>query len=306
METNFLSSQPVDVGGAASPRSLLKNVYSLYHNQFRRWFAITAPTSLLAALILVMDDQRIRAIFGGIPLRELPYHWKEMAEASVLRYGSFFISWFLGCFALAATATAVNGLDADDNPSVWRSDGFQKAREHFGALLLTALLTFCAFLAGMAAIEFVTFEAAKVVGWSRFARFNLGASLVGYEIIAGIVSWLGMSIPILLRGNDSVWDALRKSVKASNGYEGYLFLLVVESTVGSYVAWFAVQYGFQLLLPAALRYTAWYGWFIAFVAVLATAAVEPPMFIGFSLLAAIERAPLQLAANSQQELYFSN
>jgi len=293
VDLNYSIVQPAELGDVPRARVMLKDVYGLYGNQFRRWFGITAPTSLLASEVLLMADQRIHAIYGSIPRGEIQYHWSEILEAGFLRYGSFFISWFLGCFALAAIATVVNGLDLDDGDSVWISDSFHRAREHSGALLAAAVLTFCAFLAGMAVVEFVTFAMIKVMGRSHFARLSLGASLVGYEVVAGIVSWLGMSIPIILRGNTSVWNALKKSVKASNGYEGYLFLLVVESTVGSYVAWYAVQYGFRLLLPAALRYTAWYGWLVAFVAVLATAAVEPPMFIGFSLVAASEHAPSQ-------------
>jgi hypothetical protein len=45
------------------------------------------------------------------------------------------------------------------------------------------------------------------------------------------------------------------------------------------------HYGLALLFPAHLTYTAWYGWLVYFVTILASAAVQPPMFIGFSLLA---------------------
>jgi hypothetical protein len=99
-----------------------------------------------------------------------------------------------------------------------------------------------------------------------------------------------MAIPLILAGGVGAWGALKKSVKLSNGYEGFLFLLVVESVVGSYFAWYAVHFGLPFLLPAQLRYTAWYGWVIYLAAVLASAAVQPPMFIGFSLLASDESA----------------
>jgi hypothetical protein len=61
--------------------------------------------------------------------------------------------------------------------------------------------------------------------------------------------------------------------------------LVIQSVVGSYLAWYAVLYGLALVVPPYLRRTDWYGWGVALVAVLAAAAVEPPLFIGFSLLA---------------------
>lgn len=59
------------------------------------------------------------------------------------------MSWFLGCFALAAIATVVNGFDGEQNDDAWSHDSYQRAREHLGSLLLTGVLTFCAFLAGM-------------------------------------------------------------------------------------------------------------------------------------------------------------
>ena len=74
-------------------------------------------------------------------------------------------------------------------------------------------------------------------------------------------------------------------MKLSNGYEGSLFLLVIDSVVGSYLACYAAIYGVALVFPPHLRYTSWYGWIVLLVGVLAAAAFEPPLFIGFSLLA---------------------
>jgi hypothetical protein len=115
-----------------------------------------------------------------------------------------------------------------------------------------------------------------------------------------------MVIPLILSGNTGAWGALRKSVKLSNGYEGFLFLLVLESMVGSYVAWYAAHYGLTLLFPAHLRYTAWYGWIVYFASVLASAAVQPPIFIGFSLLAANEHARSQFLPDPARRNWSAN
>jgi hypothetical protein len=287
--------QPVELGGVPRPRLLLKNVYGVYTGQFRRWFAITAPTSVLASIILLMADRKIREIYSSFPITEILFHKLEVAETGVLRYGSFFLSWFLGCFALAAIATVANGLNRDEEGSVWISDSFQRAREHFGGLFLTAIVTFSIFLTGMAGVEFILSALIRLLGWARFSRFTYGAYFFGTVAVAGIVSWLGMAIPLLLAENIGVWAALKKSLKLSNGYEGFLLLLVVESLAGSYVAWYVVHYGLWFLFPVQLRYTAWYGWLVYCVSILASAAVQPPMFIGFSLLAAYERKPVPSA-----------
>jgi hypothetical protein len=300
MDPNYSTVEPAELEGASGSGLLLKNVYALYGRQFWRWFAITAPPSLLASVVLLLSDQRARGIYSGIPRGELQYRWAEIVGSVVVRFGGFFISWFLGCFALAAIATATNGLKADDSNEVWRSDSYQCAREHFGALLLAAAFTFCIFVAGTTVFGFVVFALIRVVGWAHFAQFSLVASLTSYVIVASIVSWFGMAIPLILSSNMGVWKALKKSVKVSNGYEGFLFLLVVESLAGSYVGWYAVHYGLTLLLPRQFQYTAWCGWLVYCLSILASAAVQPPMFIGFSLLAANERPDSSSLPRTQQ------
>jgi small-conductance mechanosensitive channel len=237
-----------------------------------------------------MADQRIRAIYGGIPRSEIQYHWGEISETYVLRFGGFFIAWLLGCFALAAIATVVNDLDADDGSEIWRRDSYQRAREHFGPLLSAALCTFCAFIAGVVVVGFVELSLVRALRLAHSWRANVGVILVGYILVASILSWFGMAIPLILSGDIGPWRALKRSVKLSNGYEGFLFLLVVESLAGSYVAWYAVHYGLTFLFPTQLQHTVWYGWLVYGLAIVASAAVQPPMFIGFSLLASCEVA----------------
>jgi hypothetical protein len=290
MGSNYLVAQPIESYGPPRPRLLLKEVYSVYASQFRRWFAITAPTSVLASIILLIADRKIREIYSSFPITQISFHMLEVTEAGLLRYSSFFFSWFLGCFGLAAIATVANGLNEVEQNGVWISDSFQRAREHFGGLFLAAIVTFSMYLAGMAAIEFILFSLMRVVGWARFSRFNYGATLIGMLVVASMVSWFGMAIPLILAEDIGVWAALKKSVKISNGYEIFLSLLIAESLVGSYVAWYAAHFGLTFLFPIQFRYTPWYGWLEYFVAILASAAVQPPVFIGFSLLAGAEQA----------------
>jgi hypothetical protein len=81
------------------------------------------------------------------------------------------------------------------------------------------------------------------------------------------------------------WLGMKKSLQAADGNQGFLFLIVVQSLVGSYVAWYGTHYGLPLLLPPSIRFSSWYAWIALVVPALASAAVQPPLFIGFSLLA---------------------
>ncbi|MGA2747015.1 MAG: hypothetical protein ABSE44_20120 [Candidatus Sulfotelmatobacter sp.] len=294
VEPDYSIAPQADLEAVPRPGFLLKKTYWLYRGQFRRWFTITAPTSFMAAAVLWMANQGVKAILRGIPQSEIRYRLGKVLATVALRAGGYFISWLIGCFALAAVATVVSDLDGNETEAVWKRDSHQRAREHFGALALAALFTSCAFLAGCALAGFVELAAARVVGWRHVFRFNYGAALVGCVVISSMVSWLGAAIPLIVRGNTTVWAALKKSVELSSGYEGALFLLVVQTFAGSYLAWYATYYGVRFLIPDSLRYTEWYGWVVYGVALLAAAAVEPPIFIGFSLLA----DPEQLNASS--------
>ncbi|MGP0017119.1 MAG: hypothetical protein ACLPHP_01010 [Candidatus Sulfotelmatobacter sp.] len=252
------------------------------------WFAIMLPTTLLADLVLLWADRQVKTIFKGVPLFEILHHWDKVVEAYFLRFGSFFAAWFLGCFALATIASVVNGLEEESEGPASIPDRHQRAREHIRAVFVVALITFCAFLAGFAISEFVQSAAIRAVGWRRFSRFSYAASLIAIVTVASLVSWLGASIPLLLRGT-KLWAALKRSVELSSGYEGALFLLVVESVAGTFIAGYGTVYALHLLVPSHLRYMPWYGWVVNLAAVLASAAVEPPLFIGLSLLADPER-----------------
>jgi hypothetical protein len=159
VDVSYPPQQPFEVGGISPSRRLLNNVFNLYRQQFWRWFAITAPTSLIASVVLVVTDRQIREIFSHVPRYQIP-HLVDLAESFALRFGGFFIAWLLGAFALGAIATIVNNLDADDD-EVWRHDSHQRTREHFGAVILIALLTFCSFLVGMVAVGVVILPIAK-------------------------------------------------------------------------------------------------------------------------------------------------
>lgn len=298
MELNYSNGLQADLEIAPRPLLLLQKVHLLYRGQFARWFRITAPTSLLAAFVLYLADQQVRAILKDV--QDIFFvHFEQMAGAFLIRFIGYFLSWFLGCFALAAITTEVNGLNDDDDATAWRPDSHQTAREHFGGLMKLALLTFLAFLAGMAAVGLVESAAFRVVGRAHFSLFIYPVTVGGGVIVASIVSWLGTAIPLILRDGTKTLAALKKSIELSNGYEGALLLLVLESVLGSYAAWYVTVVAMRWILPARLRHTPSYGWIVWAVAILATAAVEPPLFIGFSLLADPERNLSSLPGSQQ-------
>jgi hypothetical protein len=115
---NYSLAPQAEVGAIPRPGFVIEHVHFRYREQFLTWFAIMAPTSLLAAAVFLLVDQRVNAIFRTIPRGQAQYHLADFVEANVLRFGTFFLSWLLGCFALAAIATVMAGLDSDDSKAV--------------------------------------------------------------------------------------------------------------------------------------------------------------------------------------------
>jgi len=300
VESNYPPASQVEAVAPPRPGFLLQQVHLLYRNQFWTWFGIMLPTSLLADVVVVGADRQIRSMFKAVPLHEIPNHWDKVVAAGILRFGSFFAVWFLGCFALATIASVVNGLEGESGGAIWIPDRHQRARDHLGGVFAAALITFCVFLAGTAVSEFVQGAAVRLVGWSRFSRFSYAVGLIAALAVASLVAWLGASIPILIRGDTKLLAAFKRSVGLSNGYEGALFLLLVESVAGTFVAGYATFYALRLLIPSHFRYAPWYGWLVNLVAILASAAAEPPILIGFSLLADPERLNASSLPATQQ------
>ncbi len=300
MDPGYPSQQPLEHSRIIGSRVSLHDVFQIYRLQFSRWFAVTAPTSVIAALVLLATDWKVREILAAIPRASLHLPWSEVVLAGVLRFMGFFVAWLLGCFALAAIATIVNGLDDKWGDAPWRSDSFQRAREHFPGILGVAFFTFWAFALGVLAMALIGVAFSRVTGQARFYHYGSFTGALAYILVAGVLCWYGMAIPLIISREMGIRAALKRSIKISNGYEGFLFLLVLESVAGSYVAWYAAHIGISLVTPSFLRNTAWYGWIVFFASILASAAVEPPMFIGFSLLARLGEDSGDLAPGSQQ------
>jgi hypothetical protein len=282
LETNSLSPQRAEEIKPEGFSPLFEKVQTIYIRQFWEWFAITAPTSVVAAIILALADWKVRTIYLSHSRFEVSQP-TTLAETLGLRFGSYFFAWFLGCFALAAIATVVGRLDGEQEDAPLR-DRHQRAREHLGAIFNTAIATLIAMLIGMAILEIVMLTALKVAGPRHFSRYIYAVTQIGTLIVAGIVSRLGMAVPLVVRGDIGVWAALNESLKIGERHKGLLYLLLIQSVVGSYVGWYAVHFAL-MLVPEWVKPSAWYGWGVLIVSTLAGAAVSPPLFIGFAVLA---------------------
>lgn len=286
MDTNYVLPLHADAPESRRPAFLLKTVYRVYRERFGTWFAIIAPTSLVAAATLIIVDYRTREIYHSIPRGEISHHKADIVEIGLLRFAGFFFSWLLGCFALGAISSEINAdAEKEEDKGPWKHDAHQQTRQHFGQVLSIACLSFFAFLVGLALAQVVEFAAGKTLGHQRFGPFAYWAGVAGYIVVASIASWLGAAVPLVVKGDCSVWAALKTSIALSSGYEGAFLWLVLQSVLGSYAGWYLTHYLAGALLPHAILHTVLGYWSVIAAAVLASAAADPPIFIAFSLLA---------------------
>lgn len=269
-----------------SAKILLHRVYKLYAQSYWRWFRITAPASLTAAFALLLTSQKANELFRMLPQGPaVVHHIPELLEQTLIRFGGFFFAWLTGCLALGAIATILHSQDAEEDLS-GLSDSFVRVRQLMLPVSVVATLTFALFIVGIGAGSVAGFAAGKIAGPKYFYRAVFYSSELFYFLELAVLSWFGPSIPLIIRDRIGAWRALKGSLRLSDGYEGFLFLLTVESVVGTYLANFVVRYAAGVVesrLPDSWLEVM--PWIVYFSVALASAAVQPPMFIGFSLLA---------------------
>jgi hypothetical protein len=83
MASNYSLASQVEVEELPRPGILLKTTFSLYRSRFLRWFSITAPTSLVAAIFLILVDQRVLDIFRSFPVREMRNHFGDRRRGCI-------------------------------------------------------------------------------------------------------------------------------------------------------------------------------------------------------------------------------
>jgi hypothetical protein len=216
----------------------------------------------------------------GIAMLE---HRGEIAESVLFRVAGYFFAWFVGCFALGAISSALRSLNQPQDDADFLRDGYREARAHLLPLFAVASTTFAIALAGYAAIV-LGGAAAGIAGKEHaVATSYIGATLIAILVLA-VLSWFGMAIPAVLGEKLYAWPAIKRSLKLTDGYEGYLLFLVLESVLASYSGYYLLRYAVGLLLSRYSLNWDWMQWLVFGVAIAVSAAVQPPMYIGFSLL----------------------
>jgi hypothetical protein len=271
----------------------LRLVYSTYRKNFWTLYRLAIPAAIFALLI---NNGRVyvgRELMRGIA-RFSPIPTRVLFALGVWNLSTFFLAWFLQTFAFAAICATVSGVSTTNE--TLNSDGYARARDRVNSVLYVAFATYLRFVVLFAIAMYLILPAAfRILPQSLWANpwLAYAESAVVVLMIAAAIMGHAFAIPIVVITGTTGHDAMKTSWRMSDGHEGQLFRLIVESFFAGALGAYAASWALYFLLHRVDLH-GWAGWMTAVVTTLVGAAAEIPMFLGFSLL--YERA---VAAESE-------
>jgi hypothetical protein len=206
-------------------------------------------------------------------------------------------------FAFGAISLAVEQEHAGYRIST--GEAVQAIFARLGSFVAVSALLFGLFFA----FEIFALDRATLwaIPWieSRFGHFSpltwtlIGAG--GYVALSFIVARLGaLAIPALILDDHSITDSLLISYRLTRCEWRILFVLLLKSIVGGYIA-AMLPFWLARGIPASVNLPWWFPWTLSAASIACVSAVEPVMFIGFSLLYLKKTA----ATNTEAIAYFA-
>jgi hypothetical protein len=262
--------------------TLLTRTYGLYRSRFRTFFVIASVPSLIAYMSqfiqrVVAGQLRTR---GLLPPQATGRYW-ALITAVALFEGAVY--WTISGFFFAAIASNVLNDDGNDQPVV--ADAFSMARQRFGPIVAVALLIFALFALGRTVIGFALVSLLERLRLLGNFPVTFAVLTVMLLLVAGLVSRLGLAIPILMDGSKaSVSESLRRSVAKTENWEPFFMLFLAKAGILGYAAYWLVNLGLANLWDHGMLSAEAYPWVQSLLYVSIAAMLESPLFIAFSLL----------------------
>jgi len=270
-------------GGASLRRpagagKFVAEAVDIYQNHFWFFFKLTLPAVFLAWLIGLVTNFQVHALLRQVLQGRSEGHYGIYVFAGeVLSLTRYLISWIVFSLLFGALCIATQTIDSGVSPTV--PDSLNAVRSRLGSLLRISLLLF-----GIAAVvTCITSLAEGGVIWAyRLHVHSPVPRLIVYGLVCAtllILSRFGLAIPAAMLDNCRPWQSVFRSDELTEGKWLILVALLTKSVIGGYIAgmipfWLAGLMKLQLPSP----------WILSALSIAAVAAVEPILFIGFTLL----------------------
>jgi hypothetical protein len=280
-------SMNVSAEKAPAWSGILRRTYRLYWERFGAFFRIGLPPALVAYLYQFLH----RAVVSKLRASGLaPPHsfgaW-TLVIAFTLIEGAVY--WIISGFLFAAVAANVlhetptgESLVAEQSSI---ADDFSMARKRLGPVFIVTLLIWAMFVLGRGVSAFLMVTLLDHLRLLQNLTVTVIAIAVPLLLVAGLLSRLGLAIPVLIAGPAvSVSQAIRKSFEETENWEPFFMAFLAKSALMGYGAYWVVQLGLAWLWQHSSIDLMSYTWGQGIVYVSIAAILEPPLFIAFSLL----------------------
>ena len=211
-------------------------------------------------------------------------HKTELLKIGLINYSAWFLSWMAFSSAFGATCIAVEETVAGFTATAERS--FLNIRERLGPFLRVSLLLLVLVVLAEGASVLLVTVVFRVLRQGGAHYTGLLISVVSYGL-AGVailvVSRFSLSVPAVILDDCTVWQAMVRSDKLTQGKWFTLAALLAKSLIGGYVAAMCPYWLASFIHPTN-PLPSWFPWILIVASMIAVNVVEPPMFVGFALL----------------------
>lgn len=269
-------------GGTLLWNGLLQQTYALYADRFKTFFLVALPPAIVAYLCRFIQRVLVEAIRanGWMPPRSSPGYWVVFTVVALLEGAAY---WVISALLFAAIASHVLRETEGQDPSV--AGAFRKAGKRFRAVTAVALVIWAAFTVGRGIAGFALFtilDRLNLLGNRTVVTISSATVLL---LLAGLLSRLGLAIPILMDSPDiSVSQSLRHSCAKTKGWDSFFLMFLTKTAILGYGAYWLVDYGLARLYLRGMPREDTRVWLASVLYICLAAILESPLFIAFSLL----------------------
>lgn len=280
------SARERTVARALGVSEFITGVVSTYQKQSWFFIRLITPAVVITYVITKFVNNVIRQLSPHTYWRDLPQ--ARLIEVTLtscfIRLGQYVVSWLMFCFAFAAICSAVGQSQRGGTPSI--GDSFTEFRGRTGLFLRLSLLLFVLFL-GIQIVWIGAVMSSSALAYTHHFRMTrLENLLLTYALwYLGILvfSRFGLAIPAFLREGCSVGSAMFRSDELTEGQWLKLAVLLGKTAIGGYVAGMLPFWLAAWFLTGA-RVPWWFENALMVLSIAGVSAIEPMLFIGFTLL----------------------
>jgi hypothetical protein len=268
---------------------LLRCTYKLYAFLWKKLILITLPPAVISYLIYSVGGELIAALNRWLLPSNLLGLRHQLVKVSIatftIRAIYFGSAWVLTTLAFAASANAV--IEGEMPKREGLGDNYSAVRERLSRLVRVGMISYVpaalgwmVVFAGSAPIVF------KLLPLRYFMPALMILACAGIVALFSLLCRFGLTVPYLIDRPQGarLGEAMRVSLRLTEGYESYFAVLVLKVVVASVGGYELGRYVLGKLWLANTIGDATFQWLSVVWGIALAVTSEPVLFIGLTVL----------------------